>query len=88
MSERGTRETMADVSHTHPHTGETFGDAFRRGPTIAADGGAPGDSPDTMADVSHTPPHGVGANEVWSRGAAETVEDAGADVPEDVPADE
>ena len=30
---------MHDVDHTHPHTDEPFGAAFRRGPTVAADGG-------------------------------------------------
>jgi len=30
---------MNDVDHTHPHTDEPFGAAFRRGPTVAADGG-------------------------------------------------
>ena len=78
---RGTDETtMADVSHTHPHTGETFGDVYRRGPAVA-DGGRD-DAPDananestntntgaeTMCDVDHTPPHGEGANDVWARG--------------------
>ncbi|MDQ2051576.1 hypothetical protein RBH26_13930 [Natronolimnohabitans sp. A-GB9] len=34
-----TTDTMADVSHTNPYTGETAGRLFRRGPTVAADGG-------------------------------------------------
>ncbi|WP_138004999.1 hypothetical protein [Halalkalirubrum salinum] len=32
------RETMGEISHTHPYTGETFGGVYRRGPAIA-DGG-------------------------------------------------
>ncbi|WP_224336188.1 hypothetical protein [Haloprofundus halobius] len=32
------KRTMADVSHTHPHTTETFGAVFQRGPAMA-DGG-------------------------------------------------
>jgi len=34
---------MRDVDHTHPHTNDTFGDAFARGPAVAADGGEPSD---------------------------------------------
>ena len=30
---------MENVDHTHPHTDEPFGEAFRRGPDVAADGG-------------------------------------------------
>ena len=70
-------ETMADVSHTHPHTDETFGAVYRRGPAVA-DGGRDGPTTETeaeaetetesMRDVDHTPPHGEGANEVWARG--------------------
>ncbi|TYT60392.1 hypothetical protein [Natrialba swarupiae] len=33
------RETMADISHTNPHTGETAGRLFTRGPVVATDGG-------------------------------------------------
>ncbi len=69
---------MADVSHTHPHTGETFGTVYRRGPAVA-DGGRDGDDAaeaetetgtgtESMRDVDHTPPHGEGANDVWARG--------------------
>ena len=36
-------EQMRDVDHTHPHTNDTFGDAFTRGPAVAADGGEPSD---------------------------------------------
>lgn len=37
-----TRATLADVSHTNPHTGEAFGrtQAYGRGAVVAADGGA------------------------------------------------
>jgi hypothetical protein len=44
-----TDETMRDVAHTHPYTGETFGAAFRRGPPVT-DGGRSRD-PDAAADV-------------------------------------
>jgi hypothetical protein len=68
------RDTMKDVSHTHPETGETFGHVYRRGPAVADGGETPTDESteatpeETMADVAHTPPHGDGANEVWKRG--------------------
>jgi hypothetical protein len=41
MTERDAdeRRTMAEVSHTHPETNETFGAVYRRGPAMA-DGGA------------------------------------------------
>ncbi|GAB3669265.1 hypothetical protein [Halopiger thermotolerans] len=76
-------QTMADVSHTHPYTGETSGRLFSRGPTVAADGGRPADAEadatddrtderdgeTTMADVDHTPPHDAeDANRVFERG--------------------
>ena len=78
-----TTETMADVSHTNPYTGETAGRLFSRGPTVAADGGTPtGDTADeadtadertdtkaTMSDVDHTPPKQADdANRVFERG--------------------
>jgi hypothetical protein len=34
-------EQMKDVDHTHPHTDGAFGNAFTRGPAVAADGGEP-----------------------------------------------
>ena len=34
-------DRMRDVDHTHPHTNDTFGSAFTRGPAVAADGGEP-----------------------------------------------
>ena len=74
MSEQESKQTMADVSHTNPYTGETAGRLFSRGPSVAADGGEPVDDsspaatdPDdgtasepteTMRDVDHTPPNG------------------------------
>ncbi|MUV58304.1 hypothetical protein SAMN04487947_1921 [Halogeometricum rufum] len=61
--------TMGDVSHTNPHTEETFGYSFRRGPAMA-DGGetqAPSDE-ETMGDVDHTPREGDDVNDVWTRG--------------------
>ena len=71
-----TTDTMADVSHTHPYTGETAGRLFNRGPTVAADGGkteADGngrtDTNRTMRDVDHTPPKAADdANRVFERG--------------------
>ena len=32
-------QTMKDVSHTNPYTGESAGHLFTRGPILAADGG-------------------------------------------------
>ena len=46
-------EQMKDVDHTHPHTNDTFGNAFTRGPAVAADGGEPSERTATMADVDH-----------------------------------
>ncbi len=67
---------MADVSHTHPTTHETFGAVFQRGPAMA-DGGA-GHRGNAMRDVDHTPRHGEDVSEVWARGGNErqTVRDA------------
>ena len=69
--------TMADVSHTHPHTGETFGSVYRRGPAVADGGQDDASDAETMRDVDHTPPHGEGANDVWVRGGTST--DGGVD---------
>ena len=92
MSEDEANRTMADVNHTNPYTGETFGTGFRRGPTIAADGGEKeGEDPDgrdadaSMQSVDHTPPPGEGANRVWKRGTETTTD---ADGREDGAADE
>ena len=81
-----TTDTMADVSHTNPYTGETAGQLFSRGPIVAADGGEPASTDDTgrtatnstrtMADVDHTPPHDADdANRVFERGRTRDVED-------------
>jgi hypothetical protein len=79
-----TTDTMADVSHTSPYTGETAGRLFGRGPTVAADGGTPdateaderADADGTMSDVDHTPPKRAdGANRVFERGRKRPVED-------------
>ncbi|QSW99762.1 hypothetical protein [Haloterrigena alkaliphila] len=82
-----TSETMADVSHTNPYTGETAGRLFSRGPTVVTDGGTENtdraatdsngrtdDEPtDTMADVDHTPPQDAAdANRVFERGREPT----------------
>ena len=79
-----TRTTMAEISHANPYTGERVGEAFVRGPTVAADGGrreategadetrtmAEGtDSARTMAEIDHRPPNGAeGANDAFERG--------------------
>jgi len=80
-----TTDTMADVSHTNPYTGETAGRLFSRGPTVAADGGerdavepAATDrdrQTTTMRDVDHTPPEGAtGTNRAFERGRDHPVE--------------
>ena len=43
---------MNDVDHTHPHTNEPFGSAFRRGPTVAADGGERSEGSRTSSERS------------------------------------
>jgi hypothetical protein len=74
------RESMADVSHTNPHTDRTFGEvsAFQRGPVVAADGGEPNAERSasdadgqTMEDVDHEHPDADAedANRVFERGA-------------------
>jgi len=61
-------EQMQDVDHTHPHTNETFGDAFARGPAVAADGGSTDEEPsETMADVDHTS-EDEGVDRAYERG--------------------
>jgi hypothetical protein len=75
---------MKAVDHTHPDTGQPFGEAvvYQRGPTVAADGGARGDDPDEttdadadeaadgkrMKDVDHEPPNEADPNRVFERG--------------------
>jgi len=63
-------EQMKDVDHTNPHTDETFGAAFQRGPDVAADGGRADAerTDDQMSDVDHEPPEGEGANPAFERG--------------------
>jgi hypothetical protein len=41
MTEGNTPRTLGETSHTNPHTGEVFGETqtYRRGRTVAADGG-------------------------------------------------
>jgi hypothetical protein len=68
-SGRDDERTMGDVSHTNPHTGESFGDTvtYDRGPTVVVDGGeaeavpeSDGDADEeqeTMGDIAHTPPN-------------------------------
>ncbi|WP_226038860.1 hypothetical protein [Natrinema sp. DC36] len=81
MSENdNTTDTLGEISHTNPYTGETAGRLFSRGPIVAADGGtsetteADGadestDTNGTMSDVDHTPPKRADdANRVFERG--------------------
>ncbi|NHX36520.1 hypothetical protein G9C84_08640 [Halolamina sp. R1-12] len=79
---------MAEVSHTNPETGETFGDSqvFERGKVAVVDGGQADTGPedddredDPMGDVDHTPRHDApDASEVYDRGV-ERVDDEGDD---------
>ncbi|WP_246022903.1 hypothetical protein [Halosimplex halophilum] len=68
------KATMAEFSHTNPHTGKAFGDdfAFQRGPAVAADGGRADAETDeqTMEDVDHEHPDddAADANRVFQRG--------------------
>ncbi|PSP72856.1 hypothetical protein BRC86_11340 [Halobacteriales archaeon QS_3_64_16] len=76
---------MGDVDHTHPHTDAPFGAAiaYKRGPTIVADGGEPGPAEgseeseataenkgadERMSDVDHAPPNDETVNRVHERG--------------------
>ncbi|ESP89015.1 hypothetical protein [Candidatus Halobonum tyrrellensis] len=77
--------TMADVRHTHPETGETFGAVYRRGPAVADGGatrerdrGSDGASDGTVADVDHEPPYPDPAD-VWARGGERSGADRGDD---------
>ena len=76
-----TPETLGEMSHTNPITGEVFGSTqtYSRGTTIAADGGeansfdggsaAVPDETETLGDVSHTPPgDSEGAQRAYDRG--------------------
>ncbi|WP_138797625.1 hypothetical protein [Halostella pelagica] len=74
---------MNDVDHTHPYDDRTAGKLFRRGPTVAADGGEAEAEPEEteeqsknqMRDVSHDDPEGEGANRVFERGREHTDSD-------------
>ncbi|OLZ40147.1 hypothetical protein A6E15_03760 [Natrinema saccharevitans] len=83
MTANDNTDTMAEISHTNPYTGETAGRLFSRGPIVAADGGTPdatepddadetderADTKGTMRDVDHTPPKEADdANRVFERG--------------------
>ncbi|MFD1515550.1 hypothetical protein [Halomarina rubra] len=79
----GERASLADVDHTHPRTGESFGDAmvYHRGPTVAADGGTERsgetrtEDDETLADLDHTPPRDADdANTVHERGGEHEAE--------------
>jgi len=82
VSESTTNATMAEFSHTNPHTGRAFGDdvAFKRGPAVAADGGRAGaedeEDEETMREVDHEHPEAEAedANRVFQRGNEEPVD--------------
>jgi hypothetical protein len=70
-----TEETLSDVDHTHPHTDETFGGVYRRGPAVA-DGAGPGVGVDCAVDeclgeVDHAADGAEAAADVWKRGPAD-----------------
>jgi hypothetical protein len=73
-----TEETLADVDHTHPHTDETFGGVYRRGPAVA-DGAGPGVGVAVDAECLREVDHGSATEtpDVWTRGPR----DDGADEP-------
>ena len=73
-------DTLGEMSHTNPYTGQVFGDTqtYSRGNTVAADGGEADaadeeethdDEPDRLEDVNHTPPgENDGAQRAYDRG--------------------
>jgi hypothetical protein len=85
--------TMGAVSHTHPETGETFGDSqvYQRGTVVMVDGGeadsATEDRDDEpMKDVDHTPREDApSTHEVYERGGegGETAETADDETPDE-----
>jgi len=78
-------ETLGEVSHTNPYTGQVFGrtQTYSRGTTVAADGGEPdagGDTDvdeedaETLADLSHEAPEADdadGTQRTFNRGERE-----------------
>jgi hypothetical protein len=76
-------ETLGEMSHTNPYTGQVFGDTqtYGRGKAVAADGGEAAaeaaetgeerrDDEATMRDVAHEPPGNAdGAQAAYDRGA-------------------
>ena len=85
MSDEKRDDDMTSVSHTHPHTGETFGTVYERGPATTDGGRTDRDAAtETMRDVDHTPPHDdEGAADVWSRGETRITDAASATVATD-----
>ena len=67
-------DTMANVNHTHPHTDETFGGVYRRGPAVADGGEVETRAENRMDTVDHTPREGDGVNAVWTRGSGDVDE--------------
>jgi hypothetical protein len=84
-----TEQTLGDVSQRNPAAPEhasadVFDRMFRRGPSVAADGGERGvaagredeEDDQRMKDVDQTPPHeDASANRVWERGGEPTADD-------------
>ena len=76
-TDESSANTMGDVDHTHPHRNTTFGSVFRRGPTVAADGGAPAaatQAGNQMAEIDHESPVGRDPNDAFARGIDSTDE--------------
>lgn len=65
------RVTMGDVSHTNPHTGESFGDTvtFRRGTTVVADGGTAGAVPEPDDEDDENDADGTDGERATGEGA-------------------
>lgn len=95
------QQTMGEVNHTNPMTGETFGDSqvFERGKVAVVDGGeaeTAGEAEDAdhddepMGDIDHAPRENApSTNEVYTRGEDGTEADPDADAAaEDDPEEE
>lgn len=65
------RMTMGDVSHTNPHTGESFGDTvtFRRGTTVVVDGGTAGAVPEPDDEDDEDDADGTDGQDATGEGA-------------------
>ncbi|WP_306052597.1 hypothetical protein [Natronococcus wangiae] len=67
-------QSMGDVSHTNPYTGETAGRLFNRGSTIVADGGRPRSS-DQASDGHRSSDRQPAATDPVDRSGNRTMED-------------